>query len=266
VPLWARLTLSAVVIGATVAVVGILSGFAPSVEVIVFAAAGLSSIGGFAFSALCGALLFHVMAPVTAVQLMIVCSIAIQTLSVFALRAAIDWPLLSRFLLGGIVGLPFGLYLLLHVDKGVYCQLLGGFLILYGSYMLLRPATIVSFHCKWADLLAGFLGGVTGGFAGFPGAFVTIWCALKGGAKDRQRGVYQPFILIMQVLALTALFLVATKPGYGGFPQGLNALFYVPAALLGTWCGLGWYRRLSNTQFSIIVNVLLITSGLAFLL
>jgi hypothetical protein len=29
--------------------------------VIVFAAAGLSSIGGFAFSALCGALLFHVM-------------------------------------------------------------------------------------------------------------------------------------------------------------------------------------------------------------
>lgn len=266
-PLWVRLAVSAAVIVMMLAIlIGITSGFTPSAVVIVFAAAGLSSIGGFAFSALCGALLFHVMAPVAAVQLMMVCSIAIQSLSVFALRAATDWRLLSRFLLGGVVGLPVGIYLLLHVDRSVYCQILGGFLILYGFYMLRRPATVVHVPWKWPDSLAGFLGGVTGGFAGFPGAFVTVWCALKGGAKDRQRGVYQPFILIMQLLALLALFWVATKPGNDSFSQDLNSLFYVPAALLGTWCGIGWYRRLSDTQFAIIVNALLIISGFAFLL
>ncbi len=36
---------------------------------------------------------------------------------------------------------------------------------------------------------------ITGGLAGFPGAFVTIWCGLKGWDKAHQRGVYQPFIL-----------------------------------------------------------------------
>jgi uncharacterized membrane protein YfcA len=266
-PLWVRLAVSAAVIVMMLAIAaGITSGFTSSAMVIVFAAAGLSSIGGFAFSALCGALLLHVMAPVAAVQLMMVCSIGIQSLSVFALRAATDWRLLSRFLLGGVVGLPVGIYLLLHVDRSAYCQILGGFLIFYGCYMLLRPATMVHVPWKWADPLAGFLGGVTGGFAGFPGAFVTIWCALKGGVKDRQRGVYQPFILIMQLLALMTLFWIETKPGYDGFSQNLNALLYVPAALLGTWCGLGWYRRLSDRQFAIIVNALLITSGFAFLL
>ena len=48
----------------------------------VFAASTVSSIAGFAFSALCGALLFHLMdSPVYAVHVMIVCSIAIQFLT-----------------------------------------------------------------------------------------------------------------------------------------------------------------------------------------
>lgn len=44
----------------------------------VFVASTLSSIAGFAFSAICGAMLFHLLPrPVDIVQIMIVCSIAI---------------------------------------------------------------------------------------------------------------------------------------------------------------------------------------------
>jgi hypothetical protein len=50
-----------------------------AILIAVFVASTVSSIAGFAFSALCGALLFHVMdSPVYAVHVMIVCSIAIQ--------------------------------------------------------------------------------------------------------------------------------------------------------------------------------------------
>ena len=262
-----RLLLSAAAMAATLALAFEHSPHVlPAAMAIVFVAAALSSIGGFAFSALCGALLFHVMAPVSAVQLMIVCSIAIQTLSVAALRNVIDWPLLRRFLLGGIIGLPLGVYLLLHLDAAVYKLGLGGFLLAYGAYMLVRPAASVRWRSASLDVSAGFLGGITGGFAGFPGAFVTIWCALKGEAKDRQRGVYQPFILIMQILALAAISWAAPGPRSPGLSQGFVTLFYVPAALLGTWCGLGWYSRLSDAQFRTIVNLLLIASGIALAL
>jgi uncharacterized protein len=231
---------------------------------IVFVAAALSSVAGFAFSAICGALLFYIIPPVLAVQLMMVCSIAIQGFSVLALRHSIDWRVLWRFVLGGVLSIPVGIYLLLDLDAALYCRVLGGFLVAYGLFMLLRPAARLDIRHGWADAVAGLLGGITGGFAGFPGAFVTIWCGLKGWDKNRQRGVYQPFILIMQVLGLAAISLAAAAgPHHGLHSIGWGALSYVPAALLGTWCGLGWYRRLSDAQFSRVVNFLLIASGTA---
>src|SRR5262249_21375800 len=87
----------------------------------VLLASTVSSIAGFAFSALCGALLFHLMeSPVYTVQVMIVCSIAIQSLSVAALWRSIDWRSLPVFLLGGVLGVPAGVYLLLQLPTGTY--------------------------------------------------------------------------------------------------------------------------------------------------
>ena len=75
----------------------------------VLVASTVSSIIGFAFSALCGALLFHVIdSPVYAVQVMIVCSIAIQLLCVAALWHSIDWRSLPVFLIGGLPGRACG--------------------------------------------------------------------------------------------------------------------------------------------------------------
>lgn len=65
---------------------------------------------------------------------------------------------------------------------------------------------------------AGFVGGITGGLAGFPGAFVTIWCDWRGWDKRRQRGVYQPFILAMQSFTLAAIHLIAPAVRTGGAP------------------------------------------------
>src|SRR5262249_6775921 len=85
------------------------------------------SIAGFAFSALCGALLFHLLeSPVYTVQVMLVCSIAIQLFSVSALWRTIDWRSLPVFLIVGIFGVPAGVSLLLHLPSGPYRQVLTG--------------------------------------------------------------------------------------------------------------------------------------------
>jgi uncharacterized protein len=232
----------------------------------VFVAATVSSIAGFAFSALCGALLFHLMdSPVYAVNVMIVCSIAIQLLSVAALRHSIDWRSLPIFLIGGVLGVPAGVYLLLHLPTGAYRNVIGGLLIAYGGYLLLRwPARSLRMG-PWSDACAGFLGGVTGGLAGFPGASVTIWCGLKGWDKARQRGVYQPFILSMQPVTLAAIYLM--RPSSSTVTAlDWKTLAFVPAALLGAWFGLRIFKRLSDRQFEIVVNTLLILSGIGLIL
>jgi hypothetical protein len=67
-------------------------------------------------------------------------------------------------------------------------------------------------------------------------------------------------------LALAAISWAAPGPRLATLSHGFSALFYVPAALLGTWCGLGWYSLLSDAQFRTIVNLLLIASGMALAL
>jgi uncharacterized membrane protein YfcA len=250
--------------GAVLSLQGMLSTAVPLVAVLL--ASTVSSIAGFAFSALCGALLFHLMdSPVYAVQVMVICSIAIQLFSVAALWRSIDWRSLPTFLTGGVLGVPAGVYLLLHLQTGVYRDVIGGLLIAYGVYLLLRWPTGSLRTGPVSDACAGFLGGLTGGLAGFPGASVTIWCGLKGWDKARQRGVYQPFILGMQPITLLVIYLM--RPSSSAATQlDWQTLAFIPAALLGAWFGLRIFKRLSDRQFEVAVNVLLIVSGVGLIL
>ena len=69
----------------------------------IFAGAVVSGFTGFAFSAVAGAVLLHVMPPREAVPLMMVCSVPVQSLSLVSLRRHIDWRGSLRLILGGLV-------------------------------------------------------------------------------------------------------------------------------------------------------------------
>lgn len=247
--------------GAVLSVHGHWNALVPLLAVLV--ASAVSSIIGFAFSALAGAVLFHVIDdPIHVVQVMIVCSIAIQLYCVVSLWRSIAWRHLPLFLLGGLAGVPVGAWLLTHLPSGIYRSVLGGLLVAYGSWQLFkRPARPLGWGV-WADLCAAFIGGLTGGLAGFPGASVTIWCGLKGWDKAQQRGLYQPFILCMQPIGLVAIQLMQpSSPGMARLDW--QTLAFVPAALAGAWLGLRIFKRLSDRQFELAVNFLLVLSGIS---
>jgi uncharacterized membrane protein YfcA len=226
----------------------------------------VSSIAGFAFSAICGAMLFHLTDDaVQAVQIMVTCSIANQAAMTWAGRRDIPWRELSIYLAGGALGLIIGIWVLLNTDHARYTPALGVFLLAYGGYMFVRKPMVVRWQHTTLDFATGFLGGITGGAAGFPGAFVTIWCGTKGWDKARQRAVFQPFILIMQVATLMAISFARARTAAGsGFD--ISTLLFIPASLMGTSLGLSLYRRLSDGQFARAINVMLIVSGLSYVL
>lgn len=231
----------------------------------IFAASLVSSVAGFAFSAICGALLLHIVdEPVRAVQIMMVCSAAGQAFMVWTLRREIDGRALLPFLVGAAAGLPLGLFLLLASPPRLYGPGLGLFLVVYAGYALVRRPGRLRRQNPVLDAVAGFLGGITGGVAAFPGAPVTVWCSLKGWSKERQRGVYQPFILVLQLAAIALLSLGAV-PANRPVSFDPSGLAFVPAMLLGTTIGLALFRRLSDHQFGRLLNMFLIASGLALL-
>ena len=243
-----------------------LAGSASATCMVVYAAALLSSVAGFAFSAICGAMLFQLRHDtVEVVQIMLVCSIANQSLSVWSLRRDISLAALLPYLAGGALGVPAGVWLLLHLQARLYVHGLGALLTAYGAFTVLRKPVVLRRSPRWGDFLSGALGGLMGGFAATPGAAVSIWCGTKGWDKHRQRAVFQPFILAMQLLALGLITGLRTQSSVSyGIP--LTAWACVPAGLAGTWGGLTCFRRLSDRQFAFAVNLLLIVSGAGLLL
>jgi uncharacterized membrane protein YfcA len=239
-----------------------LGGPGIAVMAAVLVAALASSIGGFAFSAMAGAMLFHLdRDTIQVVQIMITCSIANQALMSWAVRRDIAWRALGVFLAGGAIGLPLGVWVLLAADRRCYTLGIGAVLLAYGAWMLLHPPLRVRAQHPALDMLAGALSGVAGGAAGFASFAITIWCGGKGWDKQRQRALFQPFILVMQI---AGLLLISLGTGHGGAGFAPADLLCVPASLLGTSAGMLCYRRLSDRAFARAVNVLMMVAGLGY--
>ena len=118
----------------------------------VLVCATLSSIAGFAFSALGQALLAGLMSsPVHIVQTLMVCSIATQTFSIASLWRHMEWRRLPAFLIGGALGLPVGVYVLLHLAPRGFHVVVGALLVAYGAYVVVKRPIVLPQTGRLAD-------------------------------------------------------------------------------------------------------------------
>jgi uncharacterized membrane protein YfcA len=170
-------------------------GFGPFLllSIAVFSGAFVSGLSGFAFSAIAGGILLHIMEPLEAVPLMMACSVGVQAANLWALRGHIQWKDSLILTVGGLLGIPIALWLLHVIDAQSFRQGFGLAVAIYASYMLFRPSR--NWHApmrRGSKILVGFGGGVIGGLTAMPGALPTIWCDIHGLPKNQQRGIVQP--------------------------------------------------------------------------
>jgi uncharacterized membrane protein YfcA len=191
---------------------------------------------------------------------MVVCSTAIQLYAVWKIRASVRWLALWPMIAAGAATVPLGVWMLLHVDGAVYGIGLGIFLCAQGCYAVFRREGHVVRGSAWRDAVAGALSGLAGGLSGVSGSFVAIWCSMRGWDKLRQRAVYQPFILAMQVVTIVCLRWQGAR-GLHVFAD----LRFIPFAVLGGMAGFALYQRMTNRQFHAAVSVLLMVSGIGLL-
>jgi uncharacterized protein len=226
----------------------------------VFVAATVSSTVGFAFSAVAAGILLQIMSDqIAAVEIMLIASIALQIYCVALLWRHIVLARVGWFLLGGLVTIPVGVYALLVLNTRSYAIAIGLVLAIYGLFTLMRPASNLPSGGggRFADIVVGAIGGVTGPLVAFPGAAVAIWCNARRWDKLTQRCVYQPYILIMQIATLAVLAIIGETKRI----DTSHILFIIPA-ISGAHIGLRVFARMTDAEFKALVNVLLILSGL----
>jgi uncharacterized protein len=230
------------------------------INLAVFAGAVVSGLAGFAFSAVAGAILLHVLPPTEAVPLMMICSIAPQAASLCTAHRSVDWKGSSILIIGGLLGIPLAVYALQTVDTWSFRIGFGLFVASYAAYMLCRPAMMVIRQMNGLQhALVGFGGGLVGGITAMPGALPTIWCDLNGVPKNQQRGLVQPFILAMQVFALALMLSQSTLSAKIVF----DVIVCLPALVAGTALGIALFYRVNDMGFRRAVLSVLFISGLA---
>lgn len=226
----------------------------------VFSGAFVSGLAGFAFSAVAGGILLHVMEPLEAVPLMMACSIGVQSASLWALRHNIRWSESIVLVIGGLVGVPIAVWLLRNVDATAFRVGFGVAVAVYASYMLCRPSLkyLHPMH-RGRNALVGFGGGLIGGLTAMPGALPTIWCDLNGVPKNQQRGLVQPFIAAMQIFALVIMIARNDLSPKVVVDLALS----LPALMVGSVLGIIAFRNVNEVTFRrIILLVLLLSSVL----
>jgi uncharacterized membrane protein YfcA len=222
----------------------------------------VQGLAGFGFGLVSLAIWSWVMEPAVAVPVIVFGSLVGQLLAVGSLRKGFSWPRFRPFMLGGVLGVPAGLWLLNILNPLLFKFGVGLLLSLYCTALLcISSLPHITRGGRAADALVGVVGGTMAGFGGIPGAVPTLWCTLRGWPKDQQRTVFQAFNLFMHIVTLSAFAL------HGMITSEIAELFAIvaPVMLLPTLVGIRLYRRFSDSSFKGLVLGLLAASGVMLL-
>lgn len=217
-------------------------------------AAGAS---GFAFALAATSVWLHRIDPVHSAVLATGCGVLLHLSTLWPQRKFIKPARLMPFVVGGVLGVPLGVYLLAYTAPDVLKAALDIFLLAFGTWALVSPRLPPVHHGgRTADAAVGFVGGVLGGIGGYSGVVPTIWTQLRGWPKEIARGVYQPFIIVIQTVSLAGI--VAVTLDTAALVLLVEAL---PALVLGAWIGWRLYGRLDDRRFRQGLALLLVASG-----
>jgi uncharacterized protein len=228
-----------------------------------FAAAFVIGAVGFADALILNAVWLHIMDPAAAIPLVVACGLLMHATPLFKLRKELDFSRLMPFILCGIFGVPLGTWALGYMQPDIFRTVIGAFLAVYGIWMLIRPHTSVGeVGGRPLDGLVGLSGGFLGGFAGLSGLLPTLWVGIRGWPRNRQRGTYQPFVLIMHGLGVITFVAsgMVTEQTVADF------IWCLPAVIGGSWLGVKVYPYLNDALFKRIILGLILLSGVTLLL
>jgi uncharacterized protein len=222
----------------------------------------VSGLAGFGTALVAFGIWLHVLEPVPAATLTLICSVAAQLQTIPGIWREIEPQRVLPFLVPGLAGVPLGIFALYYIDASSFKIGIGVLLVTFSSFMLIwRGQPAVAWGGRWADGFVGLTGGILGGLAGLSGAPPSMWATLRGWNKDQKRAVFRTFNL--SILGVSLIGHAAT----GHLTQQLlvPSLLALPGTFVGAWLGVATYKRLTDRNFSDLVMGLLLLSGVTLL-
>jgi hypothetical protein len=222
----------------------------------------VSGLAGFGTALMALGIWLYVLPPSLAVPLVLICSVIAQSATLPSMWRSFDFTLVWPFIIGGLIGVPVGTVLIHYVNPTTFKLGFGVFLLIFPAFLFFnREPMKSSFGGRIADAGVGFAGGVLGSLAGLSGPMPILWSTVRGWSKAERRGIFQTYnwtILFVALCMQAATGLVAGKVLW-------LALLVFPGTVIGAALGARVYHALNDRNFSDVVLVLLVISGITLL-
>lgn len=200
----------------------------------------------------------------TSASLIGLAGLTVALLSLAGRSGEVDRHAFLRLCAGTVLGIPWGIALLLLVPQPVTSTILGCALVLYAAWSL-RPSTVATGRAVapgWAAYPTGVLAGALGSAYNFNGVPVVVFGTLRRWPPARFRGTLQAHFLFSGVLV------VGGQALGGAWTPDLPLLFALslPGLALATWVGHRLHARIPAHRFERYVFVLVLVLGLVLAL
>ncbi len=231
----------------------------------VLLAALLQAATGIGFGVIAGPIILLVLDSGAAVQVTILLSLLIALVLAPAIYRQVDRPLLARFLLGSLAGLPIGILVFLQVGVDAL-KLLAGVAVLF---MALSASGLLSWSPgggearrdgtagRLVDYGIGLVSGAMSASLAMPGPVAAARLSARARPKDTVRATVLALFIpsYLAAMAFQAGFAAVEKPTL------VLTASLVPATLVGVLLGRLSAARIGERAFRrLIVAVLLATA------
>lgn len=216
--------------------------------IILFFAALTQGMTGFGFAMVSLTLLSFLMNINHAVPLAALCGLVVNIYLLFRLKQHIDFSEIKNLIIGAVVGIPVGSYVL-SISSPKLLEIILGFVILL--FVVLSAAKIVKqigLHEKWGYVF-GLFSGVLGGSLNTNGPPVLIYFYLDGFDKLKQKSSITGFFIFTSVMVVAshAVTGVTTKVVFSSFLQ------HLPFVIAGILIGDFFFSKISTGIYNKIV-------------
>lgn len=230
--------------------------------VVALAASVLQSAAGIGFGVIAGPIMLLALDSSAGIQLSILLSLLIAIAMLPSLWRRVDWPMLRAFLIGSVLGVPFGFAVFLAVPIKVL-KLFAGLGVLLAFVLMWfgsRPGGLQGREPGKSarDLVAGVASGVMSGSLAMPGPVPAARMTAVGRSADEVRGTMMALFVVSYGAALV---LQASLASIERETLGLTLILAVPT-LAGVVIGRTLASRFSGTMFNRLIAFVLVATGL----
>ena len=172
---------------------------------IVFVASIIRGFNGFGFSATCVSGFSFILPAIEIVPIILALEVMISIFMIPYVWKKIDWNFVFKIIIGSLLGIPIGLYLLRHLNPEVV-HLAACLLIIFFSILLMRGFSYQKINNSYGKFFTGIVSGIMNGLSTLGGLPVTLFLLITSIQPAVIRGSLAALFFLTDIYAFTLSF------------------------------------------------------------